>query len=208
MRDWWFGGVMMDLAGGLAVVSAASQWRCAQFRSGVGGLVVWHVAIAVIAFAAVAAGVEPSAAAGVGLAALVGLALFALGVAIGPSLDGLRRNRRFRSSFARHLAIAAAWSAPLALAVAALLDGSVAFPALPVAFYVVVLTLVASWFTDSDAALSIGLRCAVAITGIAAFVVLLPHDPRGAHFEVLATSASWLGGAVLLFGSMFVRQGR
>jgi hypothetical protein len=212
MREWWFGGVMMAGAGGFATLRVASQWRCAQLRSGIGGLVAWHAGIAAIAFAVAAAGIARSTAAGVGLAALAGLALFAVGVAIGPAVERLRRYRRAGTSngaaFARHLAIAAAWSLPLALAVAALLDGSAAFPVRPVAFYVVALTLVASSFTDSDVVLSIGLRCAVAVAAIAAFSVLLPYDAGAAQLEALATSASWLGGAVLLFGSTLVREDR
>jgi hypothetical protein len=70
-----------------------------------------------------------------------------------------------------------------------------------------VLTLVGSWFTESDAVLSVGLRSAVAIAAAAAFAVVLPRLHASAEgFETLATSASWLGGAVLLLGSTLVRD--
>jgi hypothetical protein len=38
--------------------------------------------------------------------------------------------------------------------------------------------------------------------------VLLPLDTGAAQLEALATSASWLGGAVLLLGSTLVREDR
>jgi hypothetical protein len=70
-----------------------------------------------------------------------------------------------------------------------------------------VLTLVGSWFTDSDAVLSVGLRCAVSLAAVAAFAVVWPQLEAGqASLEMLATSASWLGGAVLLIGSTLVRK--
>jgi hypothetical protein len=205
MTQWWLGGIVMACVGGFAVLRAVLQRR-GQDGSGLRMLVAWHACAAGAALVAATADVERAAAIGVALAAVGGLALIGCGAVLGPRI-GRRWQPRAASSASRRLRIAAAWSAPLAVVVATLLELAVAFPPVPVVFYVVVLTLVGSWFTESDAVLSVGLRSAVAIAAAAAFAVVLPRLHSSAEgFETLATSASWLGGAVLLLGSTLVRD--
>lgn len=200
MTHWWLGSVVMAVVGAFAMLRAASHPR-----RDLNLLVAWHAHVAVVAFVAAAAGIAWAAALGAGFGALAGLLLIALGSTIGPRAV----QQRHRPAWATpRLRIAAAWSAPLAVVVAMLLELAVAFPPLPVVFYVVVLTLVGSWLTDSDAVLSVGLRCAVALAAVAAFAVAWPRlETHYAGLELLATSAAWLGGAVLLLGSTFVRGG-
>ena len=199
MSDWWLGGVVMACVGGFALFRAARQYRR------LGASVAWHACIAVIAFVAAAADFKRDAAMGVGLAALGGLALIGLAAALGPRVEHPWR-RAHAPLASRRLRIAAAWSAPLAVVVATLLELAAEFPPVPIAFYVVMLTLVGSWFTDSHTVLSVGLRWVVAIAAAAAFSFVLPQiDADGAGLGSLATSASWLGGAVLLVGSTLVR---
>jgi hypothetical protein len=202
MTAWWLGGVVTVLVGGLAVFHAALQRRD-EHRSGVGRLVGWHSGVAGLA-AAAAADVERAVAIGVGVAAVGGLALIGLGAMLRRHITRPLQ-RRAASSASRRLRIAGAWSAPLAIVVATLLELAAAFPPTPVVFYVVVLTLVGSWLTESDVVLSVGLRWAVAVAAAAAFAMLLPQlHTSPASFETLATSAAWLGGAVLLVGSTLV----
>jgi hypothetical protein len=203
MTEWWLGGVVTVLVGSLAVFRAALQRRD-EHRSGMGMLVGWHAGVVGLAAVAAAADVERAVAIGVGVAAVGGLALIGLAAM-------LRRHitrpllRRGASTASRRLRIAGAWSVPLAVVVATLLELAAALPPVPVVFYVVVLTLVGSWFTESDVVLSVGLRWAVAVAAAAAFAMLLPQlHTSPASFETLATSAAWLGGAVLLVGSTLV----
>lgn len=213
IQDWWLVGVVVACVGAFAVFRAGRQWRRRRRRLDL--LVAWHACVAGIALVGALADVERGVSIGIGLAAVGGLTLIGLGALLAdvrPRRVAVDRSRDWplgdgAGLASRHLRTAAAWSLPLAFAVAALLDLAAAFPPGPVIFYVVVLTLVGAWFTDSHAVLSVGLRCAVAATAAAVFSVVVPTlDAAGARLETLATSASWAGGAVLLFGSTLVRR--